>query len=153
MIYEKLWPGPSLNDELRDTKLRPVTHFSFLTYQERDGTYYIWSYTSFKKLILVIQQLSLLSFAATRTHRSFSKWIIARQVCNSRKMCPKSMHHGIAEATVYEVPSFIAQTCIKRSSSDEVYQIRFWGNDSTITIIRIFRRAVIITIYSLKVKM
>ena len=47
------------------------------------------------------------------------------------------MHHGIAEATVYEVPSFIAQTCIKRSSSDKVYQIWFWGNDSTIKIIRI----------------
>ena len=68
-------------------------------------------------------------------------------------MCPKSMHHGIAEATVYEVPSFIAQTCIKRSLSDEVYQIWFWGNDSTIKIIRIFRRLVIITIYSLKVKL
>ena len=52
-------------------------------------------------------------------------------------MCPKSMHHGIAEATVYEVPSFIAQTCIKRSSSDEVYQIWFWGNDSTINVNRI----------------
>ena len=47
------------------------------------------------------------------------------------------MHHGIAEATVYEVPSFIAQTCIKRSSSDEVYQILFWGNDSTIKVNRI----------------
>ena len=53
-------------------------------------------------------------------------------------MCPKSMHHGIAEATVYEVPSFIAQTCIKRSLSDEVYQIWFWGNDSTINVNRIF---------------
>ena len=107
------------------------------TRRERDGSYYIWSYTGFKKLILVIQQLSLLSFAATRTHRSFLKWIIARQVCNSRKMCPKSMHHGIAEATVYEVPSFIAQTCIKRSLSDEVYQIWFWGNGLTIQVIRI----------------
>ena len=68
-------------------------------------------------------------------------------------MCPKSMHHGIAEATVYEVPSFIAQTCIKRSSSDEVYQIWFWGNDSTIKIIRIFRRLAIMIIYSLKVKL
>ena len=47
------------------------------------------------------------------------------------------MHHGIAEATVYEVPSFIAQTCIKRSLSDEVYQIWFWGNDSTINVNRI----------------
>ena len=52
-------------------------------------------------------------------------------------MCPKSMHHGIAEATVYEVPSFIAQTCIKRSLSDEVYQIWFWSNGLTILVIRI----------------
>ena len=65
------------------------------------------------------------------------------------------MHHGIAEATVYEVPSFIAQTCIKRSLSDEVYQIWFWSNNLTILVIRMMHllRLVIITIDSLKVKL